>query len=68
MVLYTDGVTEARRGQELFGDDRLDLALGELAGQPAEVIAAGLEASVAAFRRSARDDTAILVVQAVASA
>ncbi|HRW37708.1 MAG TPA: SpoIIE family protein phosphatase [Aquihabitans sp.] len=68
IVLYTDGVTEARRGPELFGDERLHLALSELAGQPAEVIAAGLEASVAAYRRSARDDTAILVVQAMASA
>lgn len=68
VVLYTDGVTEARRGDELFGEHRLHLALRELAGQPAEVIATGLEAAVAAFRRSARDDTAILVVQAASSA
>jgi hypothetical protein len=39
-------------------------SLDALAGRSAEELAAGLEASVGAFRRSARDDTAILVVAA----
>ena len=39
VVLYTDGVTEARRGGELFGETRLVEALALLAGQPAEAIA-----------------------------
>jgi len=64
VVLYTDGVTEARRGHELFGEARLLDALGGLAGQSAEVIATGLEAAVTAFRSGARDDMAILVVRA----
>ena len=68
IVLYTDGVTEARRGNELFGETRLVEALRSLAGEPAEAIASGLEAIVADFRRSASDDTAILVLQAVAPA
>lgn len=65
IVLYTDGVTEARHGTELFGEDRLLEALASRAGRSAEEIAEGLELAVAAFRRSARDDTAILVAQAV---
>lgn len=64
VVLYTDGVTEARDGRELFGEKRLLEALRPLAGQPAEAIAAGLEAAVDAFRRSANDDIAIVVTQA----
>jgi PAS domain S-box-containing protein len=64
VVLYTDGVTEARNDRELFGEKRLLAALAELAGQSAESIAAGLEAAVTSFRNSASDDTAILVAQA----
>ena len=64
VVLYTDGVTEARNGRELFGEKRLLEALRSVAGQSADDIASGLEAAVAAFRRSASDDTAILVTQA----
>ena len=44
------------------------IALESLAGRPAEEMASGLEAAVADFRRSASDDTAILVLQAVAPA
>ena len=68
IILYTDGVTEARRGSELFGEPRLVEVLRSLASRSADEIAAGLEAAVAEFRRSASDDTAILVVQAVAPA
>ncbi|HEX4901373.1 MAG TPA: SpoIIE family protein phosphatase, partial [Acidimicrobiales bacterium] len=32
VVLYTDGVTEARRGREEFGEDRLRLLLASMAG------------------------------------
>ena len=68
VVLYTDGVTEARQGNELFGEDRLVATLAGLAGRPAEEMASALEAEVVAFRGSASDDTAILVVQVVAPA
>jgi PAS domain S-box-containing protein len=65
VVLYTDGVTEARRGNELFGEARLVETLASLGGTSAEAIAGGLEQAVADFRRSARDDTAILVIEAL---
>lgn len=67
VVLYTDGVTEARRGRDLFGERRLLATLEGLAGRSAEAIAAGLEAAVAEFRTSAKDDTAILVLQVPAA-
>ena len=63
IVAYTDGLTEARRGDDYFGEERLLATCAELAGGTAEEIAGGLEARVAAFRRSARDDTAILVAR-----
>ena len=68
VVLYTDGVTEARRGGELFGEARLVEVLASLAGGSAEEIAGGLDEQVVDFRRSARDDTAILVIEALAPA
>jgi sigma-B regulation protein RsbU (phosphoserine phosphatase) len=63
VVLYTDGVTEARHGRALFGEKLLLEALAGLAGRSAEAIAEGLEAAVGAFRRSASDDIAIVVAQ-----
>ena len=66
VVLYTDGVTEARRGAEQFGEEGLLAALGSLVGEDAEGIASGLERAVDAFQDDANDDVAILVVQAVA--
>jgi len=39
LVLYTDGITELRnRGQELFGEARLDAALERCSGQPECVV------------------------------
>lgn len=64
LVLYTDGVTEARGTDGLFGEERLVEVLGAVAGGSAEEIAASLEAAVGAHRRSGADDLAILVVQA----
>ncbi|MCU1496225.1 MAG: putative sensor protein [Acidimicrobiales bacterium] len=64
LILYTDGVTEARRGKELFGDDRLLAAARSVAGLDAEGIAAGLDAAVSDYQDDANDDVAIVVVQA----
>lgn len=64
MVLYTDGVTEARRDGDLFGEDRLLDTVHGLAGSNAEDLAAGVEAAVVAFQKGATDDVAILVVRA----
>lgn len=65
VVLYTDGVTEARRGRELFGEARLVATLEALAGADADGIAAGLEDAVSRYQDDASDDIAILVVQAL---
>jgi PAS domain S-box-containing protein len=64
LVLYTDGVTEARNEGQQFGEERLLEMLGGLAGSTADEIAGGLAAAVDSFRRSASDDTAILVIRA----
>ena len=63
VILYTDGVTEARRGRELFGEKRLFATVAALAGKDAEGIASGIEAAVSAFQDDATDDVAILVVR-----
>ena len=63
IVLYTDGVTEARRDKELFGELRLLDELRALAGLDADGIAAGLDDAVRTFQDGASDDVAIVVVQ-----
>ncbi|MGH3734590.1 MAG: SpoIIE family protein phosphatase [Micromonosporaceae bacterium] len=66
LVFFTDGVTERRRGDELYGLARLRRELGPLAGHPAPVIAARVRAAVANFSSDpARDDIAILVIRNV---
>lgn len=68
IVFYTDGVTERRRRDEFFGTGRLKRVLSELAGYPAEVIAARLSATVLGFSNEPpRDDIAILVLRNNAS-
>ncbi|MEV0806441.1 SpoIIE family protein phosphatase [Micromonospora sp. NPDC050200] len=64
LVFYTDGVTERRRGRELFGVDRLRAAAAPLAGYSADVVAARLRATAINFSVEApRDDIAILVLR-----
>ncbi|MGZ8599539.1 MAG: GAF domain-containing protein [Actinomycetota bacterium] len=66
LVLYTDGVTDERRGSEEFGEDRLRALLSTLAGRTADEIAEGVDTAVATFRTDvARDDVAVLVVRVV---
>ena len=65
LVLVTDGVLEARRGTDQYGDDRLAALL---AGLPDDLSASGIAAAV---ERAAldfgghepSDDTAVLVVR-----
>jgi phosphoserine phosphatase RsbU/P len=65
LVLCTDGVTEARRGQEEFGHGRLHDILRSVAGSTAEAIAESILQEIEAFRDGqARDDTALLVIRA----
>ena len=64
LVLYTDGVTERRRGRLLFGQHRLRQQVSALAGAPAAVLAAGLRSAVLEFgAHPPRDDIAIVVVR-----
>jgi serine phosphatase RsbU (regulator of sigma subunit) len=64
LVFYTDGVTERRRGSELFGIERLCREAAGLAGFSAEVVAARLRAATLGFSTEApRDDIAIFVLR-----
>ena len=65
LVLYTDGVLEARDATgEFYGDDRLRELLAACAGCPAADMAERIETSVMAFQDgSPRDDIAILVIR-----
>jgi serine phosphatase RsbU (regulator of sigma subunit) len=66
VLLYTDGVTEARAaGGALYGADRLAATLAACAGRPVDAIADGVVAEVLAFQGgNPRDDVAALVLQA----
>jgi serine phosphatase RsbU (regulator of sigma subunit) len=64
LVLYTDGVIEARRNGELYGDDRLDALLAERR----DLSAAGLASAVAEDAREfaggdLSDDLAVVVIR-----
>ena len=63
IVSYTDGVTEARRGPDWFGEERLYEVLADVAGQPAEEVAARVDEAVAAFQDASNDDLAVLVLR-----
>jgi phosphoserine phosphatase RsbU/P len=67
LVLYTDGITETRRGEELFGADRRKAALAAAAGASAEELADAVLAAVDAFRAAPSEDDVALLVLRVAS-
>ena len=68
LVFYTDGVTEAARGHEQFGDQRLDEVLRACAGLTASEVAENLEAAVIGFGGPRpRDDIAVLVLHVPAT-
>jgi serine phosphatase RsbU (regulator of sigma subunit) len=65
MVLYTDGVTEARGVDGFYGTDRLTRVLESTTAGSADAMAAELLADVVAFQDGRlRDDVAILVLEA----
>jgi serine phosphatase RsbU (regulator of sigma subunit)/anti-sigma regulatory factor (Ser/Thr protein kinase) len=69
LIFYTDGVTERRRGPDLFGVDRLRREAAVLAGFPAEVVAARLRAATLNYSpEPPRDDIAIFAVRNDATA
>jgi serine phosphatase RsbU (regulator of sigma subunit) len=64
LLLYTDGVTEARSSGRFYGQSRLADLLRACAGDSAEQIADRLADDVLSFQAgNPRDDIAILVVQ-----
>jgi serine phosphatase RsbU (regulator of sigma subunit) len=64
LVAFTDGMTEARRGNEQYGDGRLRAALRSCGGMTAAAIAARLGEDVLAFQgEHAHDDTAVVVLR-----
>ena len=64
LVFYTDGVTERRDGERMFGEFSLLEACRSAAGQSADQIAGQLDRAVRDFSGDAsRDDLAVLVVQ-----
>ena len=64
VVLYTDGVIEARRDGELYGEARLDRLLGERRDLPAGELARCVLDDCRAFARGElADDCAVVVVK-----
>ncbi len=64
LIFYTDGVTERRRGQELYGRERLVAEASGMAGLPAGVLAARVRRAALAFSPDPpRDDIAVLVLR-----
>jgi serine phosphatase RsbU (regulator of sigma subunit) len=64
VVIYTDGVIEARTGRELFGTDRLDTLLAKHAAESPQAIAeAVIEACRAYSGGNLTDDCAVVVIK-----
>ncbi|MFC5008975.1 PP2C family protein-serine/threonine phosphatase [Nocardioides plantarum] len=63
VTLYTDGVTEARRGRELFGDRALRELLRTASAQPASVSQAVADAVVDYQGGVPSDDIAVLTLR-----
>ncbi|MBN9113315.1 MAG: SpoIIE family protein phosphatase [Pseudonocardia sp.] len=64
MVLYTDGVTEARGVDGFYGMQRLTQVVGAAGPRSAEELADALMADVVGFQHGVlRDDVALLVVE-----
>jgi phosphoserine phosphatase RsbU/P len=66
LILFTDGVTEARRpaDRELYGDDRLRDLVAVLGDMPAVRMAGAIQQDVRAFSSGeVSDDTVVLILQ-----
>jgi serine phosphatase RsbU (regulator of sigma subunit) len=62
-ILYTDGLLEARRSGELYGERRLDRALVRHAGLAASELARTVVEDCHAFAGELRDDLAVVVLR-----
>jgi serine phosphatase RsbU (regulator of sigma subunit) len=63
VVLFTDGVVEARLGRELYGVERLDETLSSRWQLPARKLAEAVVKECRAFGGEISDDTAVVVVK-----
>jgi PAS domain S-box-containing protein len=64
LVLYTDGLIEARSERELYGIERLEEALGACVGLAADQMVDHVARDVGSFRAGpATDDHAVLVIR-----
>jgi serine phosphatase RsbU (regulator of sigma subunit) len=67
VVLFTDGVVEARQGSELYGDERLDALLASKAKLPAAELARAVVDDCRAFTGGdLTDDCAVVVIRRTA--
>lgn len=66
LLLYTDGVTEARRGREQYGEERLRALLAATGQLSAHDLVDAVEADVLAFTGGPHaDDIAVLALRAI---
>jgi len=63
LVLYTDGVTEARRGVELLGEARLLDVAASLRGRSAQEVAEGVRDAALEFAGELRDDLQVVALR-----
>jgi len=64
LVVYTDGVIEARRGGQIYGEERLDTLLAERAGLRAAPLARAVVDDCRAFSGGdLADDCAVVVIR-----
>jgi PAS domain S-box-containing protein len=65
LVLYTDGVTEARRGRDQYGEERLARLLANSPSSTSETIADAILDDVLGHQPEPSDDIAVLVITVV---
>lgn len=63
LVLYTDGVTEARRGGEQFGEHGLMKLIEGMAHLDADELAAHIDRAVGEWQDGGSDDMAVMVLR-----
>ena len=63
LVLYTDGVTEARRGSDFFGEQRLHASVAAHGGDPRAVVDGLLDDVTTYGQGRSSDDVAILALR-----
>ena len=63
LLLYTDGITDARQGAEVFGEERLSRSLSRMSRQDVEAVPRNLLADALRFSgERLQDDVALLAV------